>query len=171
MVIMDLLGRIAESLGESSGTVFLVLCVVVPILGIATIWLSVRVRRLSRARALNLSGENAERLARDLAACAQDIKGLQDRAGALSSDLDRLARQQLLCLQRVGFVRFDAFDDVGGEQSFALALLDGNGNGLVVSSIYSRRESRIYAKQISAGNASHTLSREEEEAIRQATAA
>jgi hypothetical protein len=88
----------------------------------------------------------------------------------LSSNLDRLAKQQMLCLQKVGFVRFDAFDDVGGEQSFALALLDTNDSGLVVSSIYSRRESRIYAKQVSAGNASHTLSSEEEEAIRQATA-
>ena len=167
---MGLLERIAESLGESSGIAFLVLCVVVPILGIATIWLFARVCRLYRGRAHDLSGENAERLARDLAACAQDIKGLQDKLGVLSSNLDRLAKQQILCLQRVGFVRFDAFDDVGGEQSFALALLDGNGSGLVLSSIYSRRESRIYAKQVSAGNASHTLSREEEEAIRQATA-
>jgi len=162
--------RIAESLGESSGTVFLALCVVVVILAIATIWLSARVRKLSRGRSHDLSGENAERLARDLAACARDIKGLQDKLGVLSSNLDRLAKQQMLCLQKVGFVRFDAFDDVGGEQSFALALLDTNDSGLVVSSIYSRRESRIYAKQVSAGNASHTLSSEEEEAIRQATA-
>ena len=94
----------------------------------------------------------------------------EGRLRSLESAREQVRNQLRGAVQCVGLKRFNAEEGVGGNLSFALALLDGNGSGLVVSSIYSRRESRIYAKQVSAGNASHTLSREEEEAIRQATA-
>jgi hypothetical protein len=65
-------------------------------------------------------------------------------------------------------VRFNPFGDVGGDQSFAVALLDGNHDGIILSSIYSRAGVRIYAKFVQTGTASHTLSDEEEAAITQA---
>lgn len=68
-------------------------------------------------------------------------------------------------LQHIGLIRFNPFDDVGGDQSFALALLDGNQNGVVVSSIYSRSGGRIYAKPLQAGSKTRVLSQEEEMAI------
>ena len=55
------------------------------------------------------------------------------------------------CVQRVGMARFDAFDDVGGEQSFALALLDANNTGVVVTSLYGRQDCRVYIKGINKG--------------------
>jgi len=167
-VIMNYLVRIAKVLGESPG-LFVLLYVVVAVLLLATIWLFVRVRKLSRGRMLDISEEGVERLARAIGVCTQDIQEVREKLDLISSKLDQVAQQQLLCVQRIGFIRFDAFDDVGGEQSFALALLDANDSGVVMSNIYSRRESRIYAKQVSGKNASHALSHEEEEAIRQAT--
>jgi hypothetical protein len=71
-------------------------------------------------------------------------------------------------VQHIGLVRFNPFGDVGGDQSFAVALLDGNHDGVILSSIYSRAGVRIYAKFVQAGTASHTLSDEEEAAIAQA---
>ncbi len=72
------------------------------------------------------------------------------------------------CLQRVGLVRFDAFEDVAGQQSFSVALLDNRGNGVVITSLFGRNESRCYAKPVIKGNSPHRLSEEEQIAIRQA---
>lgn len=71
-------------------------------------------------------------------------------------------------IQRVAVVRYDAFDDMGGKLSFSIAMLDENGDGVVVTSIYARDENRSYAKAIHQGSSTHVLSREEEEAVRRA---
>ena len=69
------------------------------------------------------------------------------------------------CFQRIGLVRYDAFDNVGGEQSFSLALLDANNNGMVFTGLHSRHDSRIYAKPIIGGDSTLTLTAEERQAI------
>lgn len=71
-------------------------------------------------------------------------------------------------VRRVGLLRYDAFEDVGGRLSFSCALLDEHGNGVVLTSINGRQETRVYAKPVSGGTSSHNLSMEEEEAIRRA---
>jgi hypothetical protein len=72
---------------------------------------------------------------------------------------------------RIGFVRYNAFDDVGSDQSYALALLTGEGDGVVLSSIYSREETRTYGKAVQKFQTSHEASAEERDAIAQAKAA
>ncbi len=69
------------------------------------------------------------------------------------------------CIQKVGLVRFNAFSDIGGDQSFALALLDGKNKGVVISSLYGRNEARVYAKQVEGGQSSYPLSEEEQKAL------
>ena len=81
-------------------------------------------------------------------------------------ETDRLKAQLQTCIQRVGMVRFNAFDDTGSDLSFSLALLDERGNGLVVSSLYGRNESRIYAKPVLNRQSTYALSAEEQKAIR-----
>jgi len=71
-------------------------------------------------------------------------------------------------VQHVGIVRFDAFDDIGGRLSFAVALLDDHGDGVVISSINGRQESRSYAKEVIKGDSKQTLSDEERQAIAKA---
>ena len=80
-----------------------------------------------------------------------------------------LKEQAVEHLQKVGFVRFNPFTDTGGDQSFCLAMLDGQGNGVVISSLHSREQTRIYAKRIVAGKTEAVeLSREEAEALKRA---
>jgi hypothetical protein len=74
-------------------------------------------------------------------------------------------------VRNVGLVRYDAFEDVGGRLSFSCALLDDLGTGVVMTSINGRHDTRVYAKPVSEGQSSYSLSIEEEEAIRQAMAA
>ena len=72
------------------------------------------------------------------------------------------------CVQHMGMLRFDAFDDIGGHLSFALALLDDAGNGIVLSSLHGRQETRMYAKPIREGKPEVPLTVEEVQALRQA---
>jgi hypothetical protein len=94
---------------------------------------------------------------------ARDVEQLAARAATLERDV---ARAQA----RVGLVRFNPFEDTGSNQSFALAVLDGHGDGYIVSSLHARQATRVYAKTITAGRAEAALSDEETEALRQALA-
>lgn len=78
------------------------------------------------------------------------------------TELERLAKKSL---QKVELLRFNAFNDMGGDLSFALALLNQQGDGIVLSSIYGREDARTYAKAVRHGQGSHTLSIEEQKVI------
>lgn len=71
-------------------------------------------------------------------------------------------------ISRIGLIRFDAFDDTGGAQSFALALVDDDGDGIVLTSLHSRPTTRVYVKAIRRGVADAPLSVEEARALRDA---
>ena len=83
----------------------------------------------------------------------------------VQGDLARVGDSLQLAVQRVGLVRFNPFDDTGGDQSFALALLDARGDGIVLSSLFARRETRIFAKPVQSGKSTHQLTAEEAKAI------
>jgi uncharacterized protein DUF4446 len=101
----------------------------------------------------------------------QRIERLEGAARALNTTDKRLQGEIESGIRRIGLLRYDAFEDVGGRLSFSCALLDDQGNGVVMTSINGRQETRVYAKPILAGRSTHNLSLEEEEAIRQALAA
>jgi predicted phosphohydrolase len=69
-------------------------------------------------------------------------------------------------LQHIGMVRFNPFEDTGSDQSFAIALLDDRRDGVVLSSLHGRANTRLFAKPVEDGSSKHTLSAEEAEAIR-----
>ena len=73
-------------------------------------------------------------------------------------------------LQKIGIVRFNPFGDMGGNQSFAIAMLDGNNDGFAVSSLFTKEGNRVYAKAVAGGISEHVLSSEEKEAIARAMA-
>ncbi len=79
--------------------------------------------------------------------------------------LEELVENNKLNIQRVGLVRFNPFAETGGNMSFALALLDGRDNGIVISSLHSREGTRIYVKSIEHGLSKSPLTGEEQEAI------
>ena len=68
-------------------------------------------------------------------------------------------------LQHVGLVRFNPFEDTGSDQSFAIALLDDRRDGIVISSLHGRGQTRVFAKPVEGGESKHTLSDEEAKAI------
>lgn len=98
-----------------------------------------------------------------------------EKVFAVARELDELsARSAVLeaagrrAIQHIGLVRYNPFEDTGGNQSFAIALLDAAGSGVVMSSLHSRTGTRIYAKSITDGRSEGALSDEETQALRAA---
>jgi hypothetical protein len=109
------------------------------------------------------------------------LRAILDRQSAKIERLEQAVRalnaidnrQQPLIegsVRRVALLRYDAFEDVGGQLSFSCALLDEHGTGVVLTSINGRQETRVYAKPVAEGTSTYNLSFEEGEAIRRALA-
>lgn len=81
---------------------------------------------------------------------------------------DDLGKLEAKAIARVGVIRFSPFRDTGGDQSFALALLDEKNSGIVLLSLHGREGTRIYVKPIKDGKSRYELSREEKQAIEEA---
>jgi hypothetical protein len=135
------------------------------------VWLVVLQGRLNRlvAHYDRLTGDVTDGTLRD--AFERYVERLDEATGQVE-DLTRLCNtvedQVRRAIQRVGVVRFNPFADTGGDQSFAVALLDARGSGVVISSLFSRNSTRVFAKAIVDGKSTYLLTDEEQDAIDQA---
>ena len=129
-----------------------------------------RVRRLGgRLESLTQGGDESS-LEAVLGSHLEQVKQVVGQVDAVASRTSVVERDLQGALGRIGLVRFNPFEDTGGNQSFALAMLDGRGDGFVVSSLHARAGTRVYAKAIAAGASEAALSDEEAEALRVALA-
>lgn len=92
------------------------------------------------------------------------VKKLKE-ASARIKKLENISEKTI---QKTGVVRFNPFNDLGGNQSFVIALLDNENSGFVISSLFVKEGNRVYAKAIRNGKSDHLLSEEEKEAIERA---
>lgn len=95
----------------------------------------------------------------------EEVNGVKKDNAEIKNYYTKLDADLASCIQKVGLVRYNAFRDVGSDLSFAIALLDGNNNGVVFNGIYGSESSNIYAKPIKNKESSYQLSQEEEYAI------
>lgn len=110
-------------------------------------------------------GKNIEKALRDQIGLTKDqTKDIEKIFGELNR-LDKIAQKSF---QKIGVVRFNPFKEVGGDQSFSIALLDAENNGFVLTSLYGRDDNRVYNKPIKKGVSSYSLSNEEKEALKKA---
>lgn len=103
------------------------------------------------------------RIAEDMRMVGGDLQTLASMQRQLANALARSARH-------VGVVRYDAFEDMGGQMSFSAAVLDDQGDGMVITAINGRTEARTYAKTVEGGESDFNLSPEENKAISEALA-
>lgn len=96
------------------------------------------------------------------------VKNVNEDNKIIKANILNVERQLNMCVQNIGMVRYNAFDDVGSELSFAIAMLDNEDNGFVINSIYGRTSSNVYAKTIENGTSKVTLSDEEIKAVNKA---
>jgi Protein of unknown function (DUF4446) len=127
---------------------------------------SVRLRRAVRAYRALVRGGGGGTLGDVLESHVGRVEDVRSRLEELDQRHADLQRMSQTSLQHIGLVRFNPFDDTGSDQSFAIALLDDRRDGLVISSLHGRNNTRVFAKPVEGGSSSHTLSDEETQAIR-----
>jgi Protein of unknown function (DUF4446) len=152
----------------NAGFFILALTVAVLVLIGVVIWLVLRLRKAEawyRALAEGTSGGNLESMLADHMAQVRDATSRVIELDALARRLERASRSHL---QRVGFLRFNPFRDAGGDQSFAVAVTDQEGNGVVISSLHSRDVTRVYGKPLAGWASPYPLTEEEGQAIKKA---
>jgi hypothetical protein len=125
-----------------------------------------RVSRLRRAwRALGIDPRAGDDLVSAIGRQRADLGRMRAAVEGARGELDELRADVAAALRHVAVVRYDAFGDMGGRMSFSAALLDDNGDGVVLTSISGRSDTRTYAKGVKAGTSETQMSPEEQQAV------
>lgn len=148
--------------------ILVILSVIVVFLIVWVVLISYNLGLIRRSQRILTRGMTDNTLQEILAAHFVRVDGLEERISQLEHNTEILHSIQMRAVQRIGLVRYDAFSDMGGELSFALALLNEHGDGVLLSTITGRQENRTYTKQVRGGRASIQPSIEEIAAIEQA---
>lgn len=111
------------------------------------------------------SGKNIEAILMDH---IQNVENVQNELQAFYRKLDILENRINFCVQKVGIIRYNAFQDTGSDLSFSIALLNGSNDGIIITGIHGRAESMSYAKPIKDGKSNYSLSVEELQALNRA---
>jgi hypothetical protein len=123
--------------------------------------------KLKKKNELFFSGKDGKGLESVILSQAEEIKDMDKEIQELFEISNKINNLALRSLHKVGVIRFNPFKDIGGDQSFAIALLDGKNSGVVISSLHTREGTRVYAKPVTKGESNkYPLAEEEKQAIK-----
>ena len=130
--------------------------------------ISIKMSRLNKRYRKMMSGMEGNNIETLLIGHIDEVRKAINKVDQLDGECRRINAIATASIHQVGVVRFSAFEDTGSDLSFSLALLDGKKNGVVLSSIYGRSESRVYAKPVVEGQSTYYLTDEEKAALEKA---
>lgn len=142
-----------------------VLAALVLILLVLLIVQIVKTAKLKKRLDKFLLGKDGESLEQDIATLFEDNKFLKNSAEKNKKDIRTLYKKAEKAYQKMGLVKYDAFNQMGGQLSFSLALLDENDNGFILNSVHSTEGCYSYTKEIKNGECAIALGKEEAEAL------
>lgn len=145
--------------------IIIVLSLLTLILLLAQIRLQRRFSEVSKKYRLLTRGAAGADLEEILQKYAADVLGLVEKKNELMREHEILKEQVAQSIHNPGLIRFNAFDNMGSDLSFSLAMLDLRGDGVVLTGLYGRDETRVYAKPIRKGTSDYSLTEEEIKAI------
>jgi hypothetical protein len=155
-----------ESLFSSSAGSIAVVALVMALLSLGgAVFVLARQQRLLGQYQHLMSGTSGGNLEEMLNDHISQVRETAAQVEAVDELAQRLKKAAYFSLQHLGVVRFNPFHNTGGDQSFAIALVDGHGNGVVLSSLHARDVTRVYAKPLQKWESSHPLTDEEKQAI------
>ena len=159
---------IFENLGIDSGIIIIILLILVVFLLVRSISYNMRLSRLERRYKIFMKGSDAQSLEKVFVRKFAQIDRLYEAKEDHDHDILFLKKNMEKMVNKYGVEKYDAFDDVGGKLSFALALLDKENTGLILNAVHSRDNCFLYLKEIVKGESYVMLSQEEVEALRKA---
>ncbi|NLM47697.1 MAG: DUF4446 family protein [Epulopiscium sp.] len=135
------------------------------VLLVITILLMIKINRLQKKYDYFMGGEKEKPIEDLLLAYIDRVSQVEKDNKVISRDIKNIRKDLSKCINKVGIIRYNAFENMGGDLCFAIALLDENDDGIVINGIHSRDGSNTFAKPIKKGTSAYTLSKEEKEAI------
>jgi hypothetical protein len=159
---------ISQYLGFDSDFIIIglaVLCIVLFILVIINIS---QTSKLKKKYAAFMLGKNAKSLEDTLITRLDQVDKLLTANEANEKNIQKIFENMKYTFQKVGLVKYDAFNEMGGKLSFSLALLNKSNDGFVLNAVHSREGCYTYVKEIIDGNSIITLADEEQEALKMA---
>jgi hypothetical protein len=145
------------------------LVIVAALLLLWVIILQIRLGSLNRRYRAAMKGAEGTDMESLLTALNRTMTAHQQQISTLEKRSDATEKIVAAHAGNVGMVRFNPFNDTGGDQSFSIAWVDTHANGVVLSSLHNRTGTRVYAKPVTKGDSSHNLTEEERQAIKSAT--
>lgn len=136
--------------------------------GLSSLYLAIKLHRLSALYRKMMLGADGQSIEQMMLGRIREIEEIKQAVADLQAKHQSLSLDSLNHIQRMGLIRFNAFDNTGSDLSFALAMTDAARNGFVLSGIYGREESRVYAKPIVDGDSTYMLTKEEKQALQAA---
>ena len=155
----------SEILERYSNYIILALAVITLVLFVLYIINVVQMSQLKKRYKIFMSGKNARNLEKTLIERLDQVDALLKANEVNEKNIDKLFANMKFTFQKVGLVKYDAFNEMGGKLSFSLALLNEKDDGFVMNAVHSREGCYTYVKEIIAGNSIIVLSPEEKEAL------
>lgn len=162
------MSTIFENIGIDPGIIIIILLIIVIVLIGSMISYSLRLSRLERKYKMFMKGSDAQSLEKTFMRKFAQIDRLYEAKENHEQTIKSIVKNFRVIFSKYGVEKYDAFDDVGGKLSFALALLDKENTGLILNAVHSRDNCFLYLKEIVKGEFYVMLSQEEVEALRKA---
>lgn len=159
------MNNIFQVIQVNSAPIIIILILLLILLLLAQLILYRRFKEVNRRYKLLTRGPNGADLEQILQQYAGDVKKLEKSEEELRQEQEKLKEQVAECVHNLGLIRFNAFDNMGSDLSFSLALLDRRGDGVVLTGLYGRDETRVYAKPVRKGTSDYSLTEEEKKAV------
>lgn len=159
---------IAKYLGIDSDYIILGLAAVVLILLVLTIINISQMRKLKKSYKVFMTGQNGKNLEETLIKRLNQVDSLLTANSENEKNIDELFDDMQHTYQKMGLIKYDAFNEMGGKLSFSLAMLDVKNNGFIINAMHTREGCYTYIKEIVDGNSIIVLSEEEKEALSRA---
>ena len=160
------MSSIFDNLGIDPGIIIIILLVLTVFLLVKSVSSSMRLSRLERKYKTFMKGSDAQSLEKIFVRKFAQIDKLYEAKEDHEHDILFIKKNLEKMFSKYGVEKYDAFDDVGGKLSFALALLDKDNTGLILNAVHSRDNCFLYLKEIVKGESYVMLSQEEVEALR-----
>lgn len=154
--------------GFDMGYLLVGMAAVILILLIVIILLIVQIVKIGKLRKRMdkfMTGKDGQSMEEDIARLFADNQLLKQNMDENKKDIGTLFKKMESAYQRMGLVKYDAFNQMGGQLSFCLALLDENNNGFIINSVHSAEGCYSYTKEIKLGKSDISLGTEEAEAL------
>ena len=144
---------------------FLILLIFIVVLFIIIILQMKKLNRLQKRISKFMTGKDAKSLEKDIVGLYEDNKVLKINVDKNKKDIRTLYKNMEHAFQKIGLIKYDAFQQMGGKLSFSLALLDENNNGFILNSVHSTEGCYTYTKEIKSGECAISLGEEEQQAL------